>query len=364
MGLKIREFAVNYQNGGISFDDRAPSFSWKLVSDKKDTVQTSYRLKVSGGGTVYDTGIVSGDKSVYIEYAGNALLPQTEYAAAVEITDNHGDGAAAILFFETGLMGGENFTAEFISADNSGEKLNCFEVFTGFSTNKKIARARAYATALGLYELKINGQPASDTYFNPGWTSYNKTLQYQAYDITPLVKAGDNEVAVTVGKGWYSGYFGFYGNSNNYGDTNACMAEIHIFYEDGSKQIVKTDGDWKARRSYITDSEIYHGETQDFTQENKEVYPVKTVDYDKSKIIAQQCEQCRVTERKKPIKHIITPLGEQVLDFGQNLVGVIELKIKGKKGQTVTLKHAEILTPDGNFYTTNLRRAKCTDIVR
>lgn len=355
-GLSIKEFTIDYKAGGIGFDAAAPAFSWKLISDGQNTVQSSYRLRVGG----WDSGTVKSGQSVCVPYGGGKFAPQTEYRAEVEVTDNRGEKASASLTFETGLMQGANFTAGFISADTK-DRLPCFEVFKDFSVKKKVVKARAYATALGMYTLEVNGRRAGDLYFAPYWTSYDKMLEYQTYDITPLLKEGGNQAAVTVAKGWYSCELAWEGYRDIYGKVNAALLELHIFYQDGSKDVIGTGPDWKARRSYITDSEIYHGEKQDFTQKRDEVFPVKTVEYDKNKITAQINEPCRVIERRKPIKHIVTPKGEQVLDFGQNLVGVAEFKVKGVKGQTVTLKHAEILDEKGNFYTENLRGAKSAD---
>ncbi|MDR0856485.1 MAG: glycoside hydrolase family 78 protein [Clostridiales bacterium] len=360
MSLTINGFTIDYRTGGIGLSPDAPVFSWKLDTDAHNTVQSAYRLRVSGGGAVYDTGRVDGAQSVCVPYKGARLSPQTEYRAEVEVTDNHGNTARAALTFETGLGAGADFTADFITADTA-EPLACFEVFKGFSVGKKVVKARAYATAFGLYTLQINGKRAGDAYLTPGWTSYNKMLEYQTYDVTALVAQGGNEVALTVAKGWYAGYFGFAGKNKLYGDVTAAFAELHLFYEDGSRAVVKTAADWQARRSFITDSEIYYGETQDFCADVSAVFPVKTLPYDKNNLVAQINEPCRVTERVKPVGYLVTPKGERVLDFGQNLVGVVELKINGKKGQTVTLKHAEILDRDGNFYTANLRTAKSTD---
>lgn len=358
--LSVKDFNIEYRAGGIGIDAAAPVFSWKLVSDKQNTVQNSYRLRVSGGKLDYDTGVIDSGQSVCVQYTGGKLAPQTEYRAEIGVIDNRGDKASAYLTFETGLMPGGNFTADFISADTP-DRLACFEVFKGFSVKKKIVKARAYATALGMYTLSVNGKRAGDLYFAPYWTSYNKMLEYQTYDVTPLLKPGENEAAVTVAKGWCSGELVWTNHRDIYTSVNAALLELHIFYDDGSKDVIKTGKDWQARRSFIIDSEIYHGETQDFTQKLNEIFPVKKVGYDKSKIVAQINEPCRVIEKRKPVKHIITPKGEQVLDFGQNLVGVAEFKIKGVKGQTVILKHAEILDEKGNFYTENLRGAKSTD---
>ena len=186
--LKIKEFTIDYKTGGIGIDTEEPTFSWKMTSDRKDVLQASYRLSVKNENnyTVFDSGIVQSGQSVGIKYTGEKFEPQTEYRASVEIIDNYGDKASAALTFETGLMGGKNFSSVFIAA-NAGSSLPVFEVFKRFSVDKKVIKARAYATALGMYSLKINGENADDRYFAPGWTSYNNLLKSQTYEVTYLL---------------------------------------------------------------------------------------------------------------------------------------------------------------------------------
>lgn len=357
--LYIKEFTVEYKNGGIGLDVKPPVFSWKLVSDKQNTVQCSYRLRLSCAGTVFDTGVIEDRRSVFVACPiDGELIPKTEYRAEVEVTDNHGDKASASLAFETGLSSGGAFNGSFIAPDID-EQPPISVIGTSFTVNKEVRKARLYATALGMYKAEINGKKAGDLFFAPGWTSYNNILQYQTYDVTNLIAQGGNEISLTVAKGWYRGIIG---SANNvYGDTSAVLAELHIFYADGTKDIIVTDKTWRAAYGYITDSEIYHGETQDFTRDLSAMYPVKEIKYDKNKIVAQMSEPCRITERLKPVKYFITPLGERVLDFGQNISGFVEFKINGTRGQTIELRHAEVLDRAGNFYTANLRSAKCTD---
>ena len=283
--LTVKSFTVENKTGGMGLDTHTPVFSWKTESTKKNTMQHAYRLRVTGGGTEYDSGAVESEQSAWVIYAGEPLMPQTVYTATVEITSNHGDTASAELTFETGIFG--KLDADFITAD-SPEKLGCFEVFKKFPLQGKVRKARVYATALGMYMLCINGKRVSDTFFMPGWTSYHHTLMYQTYDVRELLKSGENEISLTVAKGWYSGALAWReDNHNHYGATNAALAELHVWYEDGGKEIIKSGEDWQSRRSYIADSEIYNGETQDFTHDFSVTFVVKTVGYDTSVITAQ-----------------------------------------------------------------------------
>lgn len=203
------------------------------------------------------------------------------------------------------------------------------------------------ATALGVYFAEVNGVRVGDGYLAPGWTTYNKTLQVQEYDITTLVKEGENTLSLMVGEGWY--------RLPLWKGKRAVCADL---IADGSV-IFSTDESWTARESFIRESSIYNGETQDFTVNLKPLTPV-VVAFDKKVLVPQICEPVRSVERI-PVKEIIrTPKGELVYDFGQNLAGVVEVKTSEDFDGTLVLQHAEILV-DGNFYTDNFRGAKATD---
>ena len=211
------------------------------------------------------------------------------------------------------------------------------------------------ATALGVYFAEVNGVRVGDGYLAPGWTSYKKTLQVQEYDITALVKEGENILSLTVGEGWYCGALTWERKRDTYGKQTAVCADL---VADG-KRILSTDESWSARESFIRESGIYDGETQDYTAERKPLAPV-AVAFDKKALVPQMCEPVRTVERV-PVREVIrTPKGELVYDFGQNLAGVVEINTPDDFDGTLVLRHAEILV-DGNFYTENLRSAKATD---
>ena len=215
-------------------------------------------------------------------------------------------------------------------------------------------RAVLKVTALGLYFAEINGVRVGDAYLTPGWTSYNKMLQVQEYDVTALLKEGENVLSLTVGEGWYCGPLTWERKRSFYGKQSAVCADL-IFAD----RTVSTDESWTARESVIRASGIYDGETQDFTAECKPL-TVCEVAFDKSVLVPQISEPVRNVERL-PVKEVIhTPAGELVYDFGQNMAGVVEIRTPENFYGTLTLQFAEILV-NGNFYTDNLRSAKATD---
>ena len=233
------------------------------------------------------------------------------------------------------------------------ERVNTFTVEKKFKI-ESLEKAVLKVTALGLYYAEINGVRVGDSYLTPGWTSYNKTLQMQSYDVTPLLKEDENVISFTVNEGWYCGGLTWEKKRNLYGEQTAVCAELDI----GSSSIC-TDETWSALESHIRESGIYDGETVDYTAELKRLTTCE-VAYDKSLIVPQICEPVRDTERLAVKVIITTPSGDKIYDFGQNIAGVVEIVTPEDFSGTITLRFAEILIK-GEFYTDNLRGAKATD---
>ena len=233
------------------------------------------------------------------------------------------------------------------------ERANTFTVEKKFNI-ESLEKAVLKVTALGLYYAEINGVRVGDSYLTPGWTSYNKTLQMQSYDVTPLLKEDENVISFTVNEGWYCGGLTWEKKRNLYGEQTAVCAELDI----GSSSIC-TDETWSALESHIRESGIYDGETVDYTAELKRLTTCE-VAYDKSLIVPQICEPVRDTERLAVKEIITTPSGDKIYDFGQNIAGVVEIVTPEDFSGTITLRFAEILIK-GEFYTDNLRGAKATD---
>ena len=321
--LEITQFTVEYRTHALGIDERAPRFSWVLVADGNNVMQEAYELTVRTGGHVVWHSERESDKSVLIEYEGETLLPRTEYEVTLRVRDRRGESACSKAVFETGVME-EGLKGEFI-ARPFGDVVP--ELSRTFHADRCVARARIYATALGVYELFLNGTRVGDAYDAPGWTSYPHRLQYQTYDVTDLVREGENELSALVGKGWYSGTLGYYHRKNCYGEKNALCLDMYIDYTDGSTERISTDTNWRARESALRFSEFQDGEVYDSTFSAAEDFPVEIVKYPKGKIIAQVSEPVRVTEELSVADRIVTPRGEQVLDFGQNALGIVQLSL-------------------------------------
>lgn len=255
-----------------------------------------------------------------------------------------------------------------------------------FALNKPVRSARVYATAQGLYKLSLNGKPVSQDVFRPGWTDYNKRIQYQTYDVTGLLQSGRNALGVTLGDGWFCGHVGLTGG-NNYGTKPRALVQLQLTYQDGTTETVVSDGTWKASPGPIVRDDLLDGETYDARQE---MPGWNTSDYDDHAwqpaeadrearnredgigntgraehptplLVSQPDQAVEKVEELKPRSMVEKPSGAYVFDLGQNMVGWARIKVKAAAGKTVRIRFAEMLKPDGTIYTTNLRGAKATD---
>jgi alpha-L-rhamnosidase len=240
-----------------------------------------------------------------------------------------------------------------------------------FSLDKSIKRAVVYASALGLYELHINGKRVGQDCFTPGWTDYATRVYYQTYDVTDLVKEGDNAVGAILADGWYAGYLGFGKKREHYGSEPRLFVQLEIEYADGSRQIVVTDKTWKATYGPHIEADFLMGEIYDA---QKEMPGWDAAGFDDSawdkvaiseEITGKVQSYPGVTVQKimeiKPKKLTEPKKDAYVFDMGQNFAGWVRLKVRGKAGTKVVLRFAEMLNPDGTIYTKNLREARCTD---
>ena len=248
------------------------------------------------------------------------------------------------------------------------------ELRKDFDAGSSVKSARIYSTALGTYELFLNGKRVGQDVMAPGWTDYRERVLYQTYDVTQMLKGGSNVLSALLAPGWYSTSLEWLQQPNNYGDTPpALRAQLRIEHADGSVEWVATDGSWKARPSYILRSELYDGETQDLRipaptdQDTAAMNGAQT--FEKVQLVqpkeimirAQDFEPIRVERSIDDPKMTEPKPGVFIYDFGQNMAGVEQLKVSGPAGADVQVRLGEILNPDGTLYTENLRTAKVTD---
>ena len=374
--MRIEQIKVEYQSSPIGIDILRPRFSWKLISDKRDEQQAQYRICVALDSDLkevqWDTKMTPSAQSIQVEYDGIALQSNQKYYYKIWVQGQDGDaGESGIESFETALLSHSEWQACWITPDYDyrAVKTACPILRSEFKLAKKVKKAKVYVTAKGLYELRLNGEKVGEDYLTPGWTSFNKHILYQTYDVTNQLKVGDNAVGTIIGSGWYKGEVGWRNTRNLYGGREAFIMEMRVQYEDGSEEVIKSNGSWKSSyHTMIEFSEIYHGETVDLRKndawdmpnyDDSQWFGVREMhSADNSILHAQECASVRVQEIIKPLKLWTNEFGETLIDMGQNMSGWTQVTVKGNKGDRVVLKHAEILDQDGRFYVDNLKGAK------
>ena len=355
--LQITDFRCEHLAGCCVTDKTNPVFSFIAESDQNEVTLKSAVLTVNGEE-------IDAIDQIAVPYQGKALLPFTVYEAHLAVTDSEGETAEADLTFETGRMD-TPWSAEWISDaaySFTEQKVSPVPMVfqKTFAPKKPVASARIYATALGIYELSLNGEKVGDRFFAPGFTSYPSNLQYQTYDVTESLKE-TNELFFTVAGGWAVGSFVFTRINRYAADRQALLCEIRLVYTDGTEEVIGSDESWQVSEAGpVRMADLYDGETFDATvdldkiawrsaaKETLRVHP---------KLYAETGAPVRAHEHFKPVS--CKKIGNTLIyDFGQNLAGVVSLKLNGTAGQTVTVRHAEILNPDGTLNVTFLRTAK------
>ena len=245
-------------------------------------------------------------------------------------------------------------TAKFITTENPKDSVS--PVFRKeFKTKKSIKKAELIITARGVYEAQINGKRVGEFFLAPGYTVYEKRLQVQTYDVTDML-CGENTIDILLGNGWHYGRI----SDRHYNDLlcRAVIAELNIEYEDETYEKIVTDSSWKYSKTGILFSDYYDGETFDANVEYSNWKNAVETEGMKETLIPQEGEEVKEIEEIPALSLIITPKGEKVLDFGQNITGNVTFRTVGNIGDRIVIDHAEVLDKDGNFYTENYRSAK------
>ncbi|SFE96509.1 alpha-L-rhamnosidase [Trichococcus pasteurii] len=354
--LRISSLTVEGLEKGC-VTDKAPILSFSLYSDVPGEAFAHALIKVN------DWEVNTKDQ-INNRYDG-PLVPFAEYTVEVTAYTKSGASAKAATVFQTGRLH-TPWSGKWITDLDYEvpEKLSPLPMnfLKSFKAAGKIKRAWINCTALGVYEVSLNGKKVGEDYFAPGFTSYLNQIQYQTYEITGLLEE-TNELRFVVAGGWAVGAFNYIRKNKISADRQALLAEIHLEYEDGSSRTVATDDTWMVSlEGNYRMAEWYDGETYD-ARISENAIGWKSAGITKPrkdpKIIAQYGLPVRRQEKMRPISLERSPSGEWIYDFGQNFAGVISARIKGVDGQKLVFRHAEVLV-EQELFVKSLRTAKAT----
>ncbi|MFX0065595.1 MAG: family 78 glycoside hydrolase catalytic domain [Candidatus Hermodarchaeota archaeon] len=374
--MKLR---CEYLENPLGIDEKHPRLSWKLKADHRGAKQTAYQIQCAStpnfdlsSSLIWDTGKITSDQSTHVEYKGRELKSRERIYWRVKVWNelNEASEWSEVAWWEMGLLDIKEWKAKWIDPEediNPKEFQPAPYLRKEFQITGLIDSARLYITAHGVYEVWINGKRVGNQYFTPGRTCYDKRLQYQVYDVSSMIQEGKNTLGVILGDGWWRGSLGAGSRRNVNGERLALLAQLYLNKNDQTEQLVITDESWKCTSDGpIIQSDVKEGEVYDARKEikdwNKSNFDdshwnnVKIVDYPYNVLIASMGLPIREKEQFKPIKIINTPVGETVLDFGQNIAGYVEMRLDETipSGTNITLIHGETLDEHGNFTQKNI----------
>lgn len=338
---------------GVDFD--APRLMWNCADGIR---QTAYRVVCRAeDALLWDSGRVESG-SMYADYAGEPLDSRVRVEWRVMLWDENGKAGewSETAFSERGLSSAD-WSARWIAGDYKVNKkrrypVDCFR--RCFTLGGEVKRARLYATACGLYAAYIGGERVDGFVLAPGHTDYRVRVQYQTYDVTAMLKRGENTLEFMLADGWYRGSCGAWGLKNQYGTETRLLAQLEVDLADGSRVTVATDGDW----DWSGDGPIRFADNKD----GEVVEAWRTPSYSgrarlsSHSVAPTASNNVPVTEHERFKPTLIeTPSGKRVLDFGQNIAGYVEFSVDAHRGQRIFLRFGEMLDRDGEFTQANIQ---------
>lgn len=351
----------------VGFYDATPVFSWKLPIGV--VKQTAYRIETKTGERTWDSGWIESDRSTLVPYGGDPFASRDHVEWRVRFRDQnrHESEWSETSRFELGLLSAKDWQAQWIRpSGKSDQKVEAVSYLRRqFALEKKVAKARLYVTARGIFQLKLNGLRVGNDHFANGMTAYDKRLDTLTYDVGAKLRDSANTIEATLGNGWYSGRFPFSTNVKGpFGKDPELLLQLEITYGDGSRSVISSDKSWQGTfKGPIISSSIYDGETYDARKEIKDWKPVQANPALGSARLTPKPFATVKETRQLTVQKITQPRpGTHVFDLGQNMVGWAKLKIPVKKDKRVTIRFAEMLNKDGTLYTENYRTAKSTDV--
>ncbi|HEY0117403.1 MAG TPA: family 78 glycoside hydrolase catalytic domain [Cellulomonas sp.] len=351
----------------------APRLSWQVASTRPGWVQATYQIRVRRAGAWHEAPPVATAEQVLVPWPFAPLASREVAQVAVRVSGPDGEGDwSAPLQIEAGLLDRADWAAGLVRPPRHVDD-GCAYLRREFVAGD-VVRARLYATAQGVYDVRLNGQPVGDDRLAPGWTSYGHRLRYQVYDVTALVRSGPNAVAARLADGWFAGRLGWWrgGLRHNWGEATGLVAQLELTAADGSVTTVTSDGAWRAGHGGIVSTSFYDGETfvedhepagwdlpgfDDSAWSHVEVAPLPA-----TRLVGPQFPAIRVADTLPVRQWLTSPSGATIADLGQVITGHVRLRLRGTPGSVVTLRVAEVLD-DGELALRPQRTAANTDRV-
>ncbi|KAL2801909.1 bacterial alpha-L-rhamnosidase-domain-containing protein [Aspergillus granulosus] len=376
MALSISQVSFEHHRTALGIGESTPRISWRFDGKVSDWWQSEYDIEVNRGGQTQTFHAKSPD-SVLVPWPDKPLESGEEATVRVRSFGRrrHVNTAwSEPVTVEPGLLSPEDWQgAEAIVSDRETEVNATHRPIyfrKDFSLDEEVLSARLYITALGVYEAHLNGQRVGDLVLAPGWQSYTHRHEYNTYDVTTLLQRDENVIGITVGEGWYAGTLGWSGNRNIYGDTLGVLSLLSVTTLNGTKIFIPSDDTWQSSTGPIVSSQIYDGEVYDSTQQMEGWdspgfnttgwLGTHTVEFDTSVLAAPDAPPVRRVEERKLENVFTSASGKTVIDFGQNMVGWLRVRVKGPRGSTISFVHTEVME-NGEVATRPLRTAKATD---
>ncbi|WP_158827511.1 alpha-L-rhamnosidase [Mucilaginibacter lacusdianchii] len=368
-----------------------PRLSWQINSDERGVLQTAYHVLVASSpqklaanqGDLWDSKKVGSGESVMVTYAGKVLTSRVPCYWKVKIWTADGESKwSKPAYWSMGLLNTADWKARWIGAEHgfAWDSVSKFSRLSAryyrkeFRAPLSVKRATVYISGLGHYDLYINGNKVGNQVLAQMPTDYNKTILYNTFDVTSHIRKGGNAIATVLGNGRYFTMRPKYKPKKikEFGFPKMLL-QLEVEYTNGTKQLIVSDASWKMTADGpIRTNNEYDGEEYDATKElpgwNQTGYPdskwlkAESVPVPSGKLAAQMSEYIKVMHTIKPKSITELKAGTYIMDMGQNFAGWVQMKVKGKRGDKVTLRFAETLKPNGELYTANLRDAKVTDV--
>ncbi|GIF63578.1 alpha-L-rhamnosidase [Asanoa ishikariensis] len=361
-------FAHRTDDGTVlAVPSRTPSLSWQIPEAPAEFAAVAYELETTVDGDSPQTHLVDSPEQVLVPWPAAPIASRQRVTVRVRVRDTAGEWTdwSPAAHAEGGLFDQGDWTARFVSPRTLGAPDQPAPLLRGrLDVPGEITRARLYVTSHGLHRAELNGQRVGDDELAPGWTSYPHRLRYRAYDVTGLLKSGANTLDVALGNGWFRGRLGWRGGRALYGERLALLAQLEVTTADGRTHTLATDESWTAGETDVLANDNYDGQRTDLRRPARPADTTDAVDVldaDLGRLVAPEGPPVRVTEVLPAVAVSTSPSGRTLVDFGQNLVGWVRLRVRDLgAGKEVTIRHAEVLE-NGELGVRPLKTAKATD---